>query len=74
MVSCLLIALFAAVFFTRLEPPTADTKGTLTVGFCLTSSPTLQQLAQFFLPLALGSYLIMRAGQASRAWWPHTGD
>jgi hypothetical protein len=74
MASCLLIAMTAGIYFTRLEPPTVDTKGKLTVGFCLTSSPTWQQLLQFFFPLVLGSYLVIRASRASKAWSPHPGQ
>jgi hypothetical protein len=65
--SCLLIALIAGLYVTRLVLPTADTKGNLQVGFGLTTSPTLQQVAQFVLPLALGSYLVIRAGRGSKA-------
>jgi hypothetical protein len=72
--SCLLIALIAGLYFTQMELPTTDTKGKLTLGLCLTSSPSWQQLLQFLVPLALGSYFVMRASCTSKAWSPHTGQ
>ena len=72
--SCLVIALIAGLYVTRLEPPTVNTKGYLQVGLGLTTSPSLGQITQFLLPLTLGSYLVMRENRAVRSLSPKTGE
>ncbi len=63
--ACLLVALFTGPAALTIVLPTAAAKGAVTFGFGLTAHPSLLQLTQFTVPLAVGVWAAWRQAKAS---------
>jgi hypothetical protein len=56
----LLIAVLGSTAMFRMALPTLEQKGSLQVGFGVSTHPSLAQIVQFLLPLAIGAWTIWR--------------